>query len=251
MNASKVIQKIYETSSVVGRNGEVHELHSAIDQEEGQFLFNIIRNDPSISKTLEVGCAYGLSSLHICSASQDREGASHTIIDPFQHTDWKGVGVKNLKEAGIDFFNLIELKSEFALPQVLEEKEGTFDFVFIDGWHTFDHTLADCFFATKLLRVGGYLAIDDVYFPSVRRVVDLFDTYPCYEHYGSVNYALSKSWKKALARRLLSPFSQRTLTRFLSMELYKRIFEDTSMRMVALKKVSEDKRNWDWHDDMF
>lgn len=208
----EVIQRIYETRSVVGRSGETHYLHSEVDHEEGALLFNTIHDDISIVKTLEVGCAFGLSSLHICKALQSRTRASHTIIDPFQTTQWDSVGVKNLEEAGIRFFNLVEVKSEFALPRILEQGEGRFDFIFIDGWHTFDHTLLDCFYATRLLRVGGYLAIDDVIFPAVRRVVDFLLNYPCYELFRSLG---------------------------------------TDLRMVVLKKISEDRRNWDWHDDKF
>ena len=79
---------------VVGRSGEVHHLQSEIDHEEGILLFNTIRDDLSTVKTLEVGCGFGSSSLHICKALQSRTRASHTIIDPFQ-TDWDSVGVKH------------------------------------------------------------------------------------------------------------------------------------------------------------
>ena len=93
-------RRIYETRSVVGRSGEAHYLHSEVDHEEGALLFNTIRDDLSIVETLEVGCGFGLSSLHICKALHGRTRASHTIIDPFQTTQWDGVGVKNLEEAG-------------------------------------------------------------------------------------------------------------------------------------------------------
>jgi len=248
---NEFIRNIYDTASVVGRSGQVHKLHSNIDREEGQFLFSIIKNDSTIRKTLEVGCAYGLSSLHICSALRDRLGASHTIVDPFQNTQWDGVGIRNLEAAGIDFCTLIETKSEFALPNLLETKEGQFDFVFIDGWHTFDHTLLDCFYATRLLRVGGVLAIDDVGFPSVKRVVDFLKNYPCYEEHGSVAVKQSRSWRKLGVRFLLSPIRQATWANMLSRNLYRRIFEDQSNNMVALRKSIEDKRNWDWHNDAF
>ena len=119
----------------MGRSGEAHYLHSEVDHEEGALLFNTIRDDPSIGETLEVGCGFGLSSLHICKALHGRTKASHTIIDPFQMTQWGGAGVKNLEEAGIRFFNLVELRSEFALPRILEQAEGKFDFIFIDRWH--------------------------------------------------------------------------------------------------------------------
>lgn len=246
-----IIQNIYKTRLVVGRSGEVHKLHSAIDPEEGEFLFSIIRNDPTIRKTLEVGCAYGLSSLYICTALKDRAGVSHTIIDPSQNGIWDGVGIRHLETAQINFFSLIETGSEFALPRLLEANESRFDFIFIDGWHTFDHTLVDCFYATRLLRVGGVLAIDDVYFPSVRSVVDFLKNYPCYEEQGSVPASVSKSWKKVVARALLSPISRKIWRKVLARNIYRRIFEDGVASMIALRKVKEDNRNWDWHNDAF
>src|SRR6186713_3312224 len=115
-----IIERIYAAGTVAGPNGQVHSLHSAIDSHEGEFLWSMIHSDPAIRNTLEIGCAYGLSSLHICAATQGRNGASHTIIDPFQNTQWGGIGIKHLKEAGVDYFKLIQVKSEFALPRLLE-----------------------------------------------------------------------------------------------------------------------------------
>jgi predicted O-methyltransferase YrrM len=248
---NEFIQSIYKSGSVLGRSGKVHKLHSAIDREEGEFLFSIINSDSTIRNTLEVGCAYGLSSLYICLATSERPDASHTIIDPFQNTQWDGAGIANLDAAGIDFYSLMELKSEFALPKLLETNEGQFDFIFIDGWHTFDHTILDCFYATRLLRVGGILAIDDVSFPSVKRAVDLLKNYPCYEEAGAVGRKLTKSWKKVGARFILSPIKQETWANILSRKLYRRIYENQNDRMVALRKTQVDERNWDWHHDAF
>ncbi len=248
---NQTIEKIYQTGSVVGRSGQVHKLHSTIDSKEGEFLFSLIRDDPTIRRTLEVGCAYGLSSLYICSATRDRSGSSHTIIDPFQNTHWDGAGVASLKAAGIDFFKLLEIKSEFALPNLLELNEGQLDFIFIDGWHTFDHTLLDCFYATRLLRIGGVLAIDDVSFTSVRRVVNFLKNYPCYEELGLVGHKTSQSWKRTVARGLASLINQRIWANILPPILYRRVFEDYSTRMIVLRKTKEDSRNWDWHIDSF
>jgi len=249
MNES--IRKIYDRGSVVGRSGKTYKLHSAIDPEEGIFVSEIIKNNPKIVNTLEVGCAYGLSSLHICLATQGREGVCHTIIDPFQNTDWDGVGTLNLENAGIDFFNLIETKSEIALPQLLKKGEGQYDFIFIDGWHTFDHTLVDCFYATRLLRIGGMLVIDDVSLPSVRRVVDHLKTYPCYEEVDLMYKRFKTPWKIAAARFLLSPIDKVTWAKLISQKLYRIIFDEGVVRMVALKKTQNDSRNWNWHADEF
>ena len=52
-------------------------------------------------------------------------------------------------------------------------------------------------------------------------------------------------------RILLYPVHRQFWAKALSKRLYRRIFEDQGSRMVALKKVSEDNRNWDWHDEAF
>jgi predicted O-methyltransferase YrrM len=244
------IQQIYDTGLVAGKSGRTYEVRDAIDHEEGDFLFNLIRRDPTIRRTLEVGCAHGVSSLYICSALRGRDGASHTILDPFQYSEWDAVGITALERAGIDFFHLIERRSELALPLLLDRMEGAFDFVFVDGWHTFDHALLDCFYATRLLRVGGYLAIDDVAaFQAVRRAVEFLSNYPCYELHGSVSTPVPRSWKNRVVRTVMAPVNRRTWADILSARLYRRVFDDLETRMVALKKVAEDRRNWDWHDE--
>jgi len=245
------IKKIFDTAEVTGRSGKVYKLDYSIDLDEAKLISGIISGDASVTKTLEVGCAYGISSLVICSAIKDREGASHTIIDPFQSVEWDEVGIRNLEEAGFGFFNLIEKRSEFALPDLAESMRDGFDLVFIDGWHTFDHTLVDCFYATRLLRVGGYLVIDDAGFPSVRRVVDYLVNYPCYELCGSVNLKKKKKVRPMILRGLMYPVPREFWAKALSPSYYRWIFEDHLPDMVALKKVTEDGRNWDWHCDRF
>ena len=92
------------------------------------------------------------------------------IVDPDESTAWCGVGVSNLDRAGIDFYELREEPSEIALPQLL--KEGAeFDLAFIDGWHTFDQTLIDMYYANRLVKVGGYIIIDDADWISVSKAI--------------------------------------------------------------------------------
>jgi predicted O-methyltransferase YrrM len=241
------IESIYTSRQVTGKSGAKHALHSAIDRDEGAFIHRIISDDPAISKTLEIGCAYGLSSLHICDAIRSRPGARHTIIDPFQNEQWDGVGIRNLKESGVDFFDLIEERSEFALAELTRAGEGRLDFVFIDGWHTFDHTMLDSYYATRLLKVGGYLVLDDVTLAPVRKAVDYLRSYPCYQQISQLGKPNTRSYKLRIAEKVLRLIPTHQRERMFSLQFLHDAFDTQEVRMVALKKVSKDERDWDWY----
>jgi hypothetical protein len=51
------IQRIFESGVVNGRSGRQYKLDYSVDLEESGFMDRIIRHDPSVVKTLEVGCA--------------------------------------------------------------------------------------------------------------------------------------------------------------------------------------------------
>lgn len=248
---NEIIEQIYATGRVTGRRGIVHELHSAIDREKGEFLRSIVAGDPEIRKTLEVGCAYGLSSLFICSELAKRDRASHTIIDPFQNTDWDGVGLQNLDEAGVDFYTFVEERSEFALPELLKQNEGKFDMVFVDGFHTFDQTLLDCYYATRLLRIGGVLVIDDVALLPVGRAARYFAAYPCYETIGVVTENRTKPAKAVISKTMKTVARGDRWAKVISASLSKKLLDYPRTEMIALKKVSEDERPWNWYTDNF
>ncbi len=259
-----IIENIYRTRSVRGQYRSVHELRAEIDPEEGEFLTSIIRNDPAIVRTLEIGCGHGLSSLHICLALRGRERASHIIVDPYPYTSrpggrsWDGAGIAALAEAEIDFFRLLEMKSEFALPRLLEQNESRLDLILIDGWHTFDHTMLDCFYATRLLRVGGVLIIDDLQMPSVRSVVEFLKKYPCYREQGSVVGVPPKvshgvaSWPSAFGKLQIRRMAKVAAIRLLDSWLIRKLnigkrLGISGTRMIALRKVEEDRRGYRWH----
>ena len=225
-------------------------IESGIDVEEGRFLYDIIANDTSVKQTLEVGCALGLSALHICEALKGREGCLHQMVDPYQKTEWMNIGLKNLQESGVEYYHLIENKSELALPALLSEKENTLDFVLVDGWHTFDHTLIDCFYATRLLKVGGYLVVDDVHFPAIRQVVDYLLNYPCYEFFDAVSSVRPVSWFARLKQLVLLIIPGKIKSKVIS-KRFQRNSNSHVQRMVALKKIASDDRKWDWHNENF
>lgn len=249
------IEKIFQSGEVSDSEGKMHRLGSNVDQKEGKFLYDIIRQH-GCKKTLEVGCAMGISSLYICAALEGIEDANHTIIDPMQTSDWGRMGVTQLNEAGVTCYRLIEEPSEFALPRLAEGGEK-FDFCFIDGWHTFDHTLIDFFYIDRMLDVGGIVAIDDITFPGIKKLMRYLLNYPNYRLLGNVEWESHRGAKGHLYDGIVGAF--RPVSRLFPLKMRYRIFSDNIMRpdtklglnasMLALVKTAPDRRRWDWYVD--
>jgi predicted O-methyltransferase YrrM len=241
-----IIDEIYETKIVRDSSGNEYALSSEIDSTEGDFLYRLISSDKSIMKTLEVGCAYGLSSLHICEALRNRSSPSHVIIDPKQMDVWHGVGISNLEKAQIDFFRPIYEPSELALPDLLRSEPESFDLIFIDGWHTFDQTMLDIFYANRLIRVGGYIVVDDCGWRSVSAAISYYLNYPAYKQLKDpvINTKTPRMIIAKVGKILLPPrLAYGILPAGVYGSIYRRIQYPS---MVAFKKIAEDTRSWTW-----
>jgi predicted O-methyltransferase YrrM len=165
-----VLRSIISSKSIATEDGKIRPLgDDHIPEEEGNFIQKKI-TDARPRVTLEVGCAYGISSLYICEALRQVNGEKHIIIDAYQQEIFGGVGVNNLQRAGYgDLICFIEALSYRALARLTEERVKV-DFAFIDGQHTFDYVLVDFFLIDKLLKPGGVVVLDDLWFPSIRNV---------------------------------------------------------------------------------
>ena len=240
---SAVAKEIFASGYTFAIDGARLPTSSHISLEEGSALHDLIRTNPSVTRTLEIGCAQGVSSLFICEALQDRPTALHNIIDPFQYRNWKGAGIAALQRANLHNFRLIEERSEFALPELL--KQGSvFDLVFIDGWHTLDHTLLDAFYAVRLLRIGGFLVIDDTEMPPIMKAVAYLRNYPCLRIHKQIY-----TWPEHdLTRFLCAVGSMIPVTpnmRFRAHKKLQKLLRAPSM--IILAKESEDQRKWNWY----
>ena len=255
MLGEELIEQILDSGLVEDEDGNAHELHSHISRADGEFLKGWVAGDPNVCKTLEVGCAYGISSLCICSVLAERDSSRHLIIDPYQHRDWHGVGIHNLQRAGYDFAELLEEPSELALPKLVASDAGTFDMAFIDGHHTLDHVMLDLFYCNRLVKVGGYIVLDDANWPSISKAITYFCNYPAYE---LVAEPVSEKRARRMAKRRrkrerIRRILPSSLARYLIPKaLYEKYYEQDTRhkypRMVALKKVQPDERRFDWYE---
>jgi predicted O-methyltransferase YrrM len=255
-----VLAEILRSREVRTIDGQSRQLHSNIDEAEGQFIQDVIRElKPRYS--IEIGCAYGVSSLFICEALADVGAERHIIIDPYQlgsdhegpDSGYEGIGLLNLKRAGLD--RIVDFHAELSfrcLPRLLEQGVKA-DFAFVDGMHTFDYAFADFFFLDKMLGPGGVVIFDDLCYPSIRKLCRYIVRNLPYHPIGPA--AGRQSGIKGALKAVLP--SLPIISRFLKPELAE---PDTELGLpfvsyVALRKRSNDvlgdgtngTRRWDYH----
>jgi predicted O-methyltransferase YrrM len=227
------------------------DLAVAVDPTEGAWLQQIV-HDVRPAQSLEIGCAYGVSSLYICDALAAGHASvmppsgtgRHIVIDPFQSTHWRGIGVRNIRNAG--FASLVDFReerSEIVLPRLLQDGVRL-DLAFVDGWHTFDQVLVEFYYINRLLRVGGVIAFDDANRRSINRVVRHALTYPAYRVYGT---------EREPAHPTVLGRSRRALTKVPAISGILRpdfLHKDWDLGIlgtcVAIQKVADDKRSSGW-----
>lgn len=229
-----LIDQIYETGKVQDAQGNAFDVYPhSVEPERGRRLYQTVR-DSRATRTLEIGMAYGLSTLHICQALQDNGGGVHVAIDPFQHKGaadgshdhYRGVGVANVERAGFaDMVTHIEEKSYLALPQLVNA-EAQFDFVYIDGMHLFDYALVDFFYADALIEVGGHIAMDDLWMESQQWALAFILKNRHYE----LVYQQPLSAAKRVWRKIKNPTSRPAMM--------------DAADFAVLRKVAQDDRNW-------
>ncbi|MDI6788820.1 MAG: class I SAM-dependent methyltransferase [Planctomycetota bacterium] len=247
-----VLEEILRIGQIKTINGTTTKIQLVFFPEQGEFLQGIIREiKPLVS--LEVGLAYGISALFICDALEKTPATRHIIIDPYQFSGlWKGMGLNNLKEAGYkDIIEFHEQTSQLVLPQ-LESQGRKVDFAFVDGWHTFDHTLVDFFYIDRLLRVGGVVVLHDAGWPSIRKVCRYIVTNRSYSVFRCFKSRLEP--RLSLKRRILQWMSHKSeiIRRLLKPEF---IMPDSELGLVpnspciAFRKEAPDTRQWDFHQE--
>lgn len=236
-----VLKEIFESNKVRSDSGEERALYANITLLEGQFLQKLILDiKPKIS--LEVGMAYGISTMFLCDAMAEVKTEKHYVIDPNQTSKWGSIGMQNVIRAGYgSLVKLREQMSHLALPEMLQEGLQ-FDFVFVDGWHVYDQVLVDFFFIDKLLKIGSYIVFDDANWPSIRKVLRYIVINRNYEVVDNLSAPTSKKDKLAC---ILQPITKLLLGNLLKPEI---IDPDGSLgllagsRCIVIRKVAEDNR---------
>ena len=151
-----------------------------ISIEQGSMINHIMRSE-NVSRSLEIGFAYGFSSIWILDSLLNKSSSFHIAIDPFEKSAWHGVGLKQIEKFGEKVNFLWESKySIHSLSNLISKKEK-FDFVFIDGNHRFDDVIVDFYLSDQLIEPNGIIALDDMWMPSIQKVAKFILTNRSYQ----------------------------------------------------------------------
>jgi predicted O-methyltransferase YrrM len=242
---NSVAAKILETQTVTDENGKVYPLYAHTSLEQCEFIQSIIA-EIGAQTTLEVGLAYGISTLFICEAKLKQNSFCHYVIDPQQDL-WHNIGLKNLKDAGYD--KIIDFRRDYShnvLPEL--QKSGVkVDFAYVDTTKIFDVVLIDAYYIFSMLRIGGIIVLDDCSFPSLRKLARLLAVHPSLRVYKSFQSGKSDWRKTALSQFCnLVPKKEKIFAPNI-LKLDSQLGVDA--HCIAFQKTSEDLRNWDWFED--
>ena len=168
---NSILQNMYQTRCVVDAENNSYSIGAVISIIHANALYHSVMTfKPRV--VLEVGMAYGASSLAILTALRDLgQNGSLISIDPFQSTHWHNIGILNIQRSNLaKSHTVIEQYDYLALPRLLEQGHSI-DLAYIDGNHEFDYALLDFFYIDKMLGVGGVVAFNDCALPAVKRVL--------------------------------------------------------------------------------
>ncbi len=161
---------------VADADGSTQDVRSiSISPGEGEALGRWVLREKA-TRTIEIGLAYGLSTLYICDGlvRSGRPSARHLALDPFQATRFANCGLQVLREAGVaSLVEHLDEISQIALPAFLKEGRR-FDLAFVDGNHRFDSVFLDLFYLGRLLPKGSVVFLDDYNLAGIRRAVSFY-----------------------------------------------------------------------------
>lgn len=185
IQVNSYLAEVYKKGFIVDERGETQKFKDVTNPIQGRNLYNLTRSN-GYSRTLEVGLAMGASAVWMTQALRENnvENSQHFAIDPNQTKQYENMGRTLVQRCGNEkYLTVLEMTSYRALPQLYEQvlagKIPKFHLIYIDGWHTFDYTLIDFFYADLLLEVNGVIVLDDIKHTPVKKTLQYIKTnYP-------------------------------------------------------------------------
>ncbi|MEJ7759431.1 MAG: class I SAM-dependent methyltransferase [Gemmatimonadaceae bacterium] len=243
----KTLDLVFETGTIeTDAEGNRIEISSHISKEQGLFLQKLY-DQVKPSRSLEVGLAYGISTLFILEKCRENNCAekSHIVIEPFS---WGDAAEYNIKKEGLErYIDIRKDLSDVVIPTMYLNQERI-QFAFVDTTKIFDTVMQDFYFIDKILDVGGIVVFDDATLGGINVVMRFVRSLPHYEmidKFEKVRVSKAYDLGAGFFEKLLSilPFQAKYLG-FYSLKTSRQL--GINYRCIAFRKLSNDPRTWDW-----
>lgn len=133
--------------------------------QQGRLLYDHIIATRA-TRCMELGFAHGVGTLWMAGAIAALGGGRHVAVDVLDAKDRRPDAPSLVKEAGLDAIvelNFDPISYTWHLKRNLSRYvEEPFDFVFIDGAHTWNTDGFAFFLVDRILKVGGWILFDDL-----------------------------------------------------------------------------------------
>jgi len=166
---------MYRGEPQLGVDGQTHQInnYTRISPSQGMWQYDFCLSTKPRS-LIEIGLAYGFSTIYFLAAIARNGHGHHTAVDPFQRSRWHGIGLAHAQALGSvaglgSTFRHIEDRSDRVATDLVRA-HSTFELIFIDGDHRFDAVLVDFFQYARLCAMGGHIIFDDMWLRSVQTV---------------------------------------------------------------------------------
>ncbi len=248
---SSLLDKIFSEHQVEDAGQNKYRLHSATSKNQCEFISKILK-ELKPEYTLEIGLAYGISTIAILEVlGQNNQLFHHTVIDPYQ-VDWHNVGLHYIKKLGFDKQVTFHEKFSDEVLSMMASEGKRIQFVYIDSSKVFDVLLTDIHFLNKMLDINGIIVLDDCRYPGIRKLIRYMAVHPSFHIYRGLDkdhYSLKRSISSQLYHFILNNFPYKNYksssTKNYKLKTDKELGVD--YRCVSFIKVKEDDRSWDWY----
>jgi predicted O-methyltransferase YrrM len=180
MNAATVLHEVLTHGHVKHPDGRLLEVVANISHYNSRALRAVVEErKPEL--VVEIGMAYGVSTLSILSALQQNGTGRLISIDPY--IGWptgRLVALHQIARAAAEEIHSHWHECSYtALPRMLQEGLRP-DLIYIDGNHNFDYVFTDSFYADKLLDAGGVIGFNDCGWRPVHKTLRFLSLYRRY-----------------------------------------------------------------------
>jgi hypothetical protein len=177
---------VIKTGRFIHPPGRIDDLGAVrISLGQAALLSHLARVCPT-SLSVEVGFGMG-SSATIILGTRAAVGKpfEHFVYDAFGLPDGRGKVVQDYLQSRFSRqFRLVEKRSELGLANLLDTRGfSQSGLLFIDGGHRFENVMADFTLCDLLCCVGGYIVLDDAWYPAIETVSNyVMNNRPDYVH---------------------------------------------------------------------